>query len=40
MKNIDLNLRSLYTTCFSQQFSPDGNTLAASDNFGNISLFK
>lgn len=37
---MDTVLRSLYTTCFSQKFSPDGNILAAGDNFGNISLFK
>lgn len=33
-------LKSLYTTCFSQKFSPDGDILAACDNFGYISLFK
>lgn len=33
-------LRTLYTTVFSQKFSPDGEILAASDNFGNISLYR
>jgi hypothetical protein len=40
MKDNDQILRSIYTTVFSQQFSPNGNELAASDNFGNISVYK
>lgn len=40
MKTTDNVLKSLYTTCFSQKFSPDGDILATGDNFGNISLFK
>lgn len=40
MKETDDALRSLYTTCFSQKFSTDSDSLAACDNFGNISLFR
>lgn len=40
MKTTDNILKSIYTTCFSQKFSPDGDLLACSDNFGNISLFR
>ncbi|CAF0842822.1 unnamed protein product [Brachionus calyciflorus] len=36
----DNNLKSLYTTVFAQKFSPDGNHLAACDNFGTLFLYK
>jgi hypothetical protein len=38
--NRDKTLKSIYTTLFSQKFSPDGNELAICSNFGEISLFK
>lgn len=37
--NRDKTLKSIYTTLFSQKFSPDGNELAVCSNFGEISLF-
>lgn len=40
MLKIEKYLQSIYTTIFSQKFSPDGNELAVCDNFGNISVFK
>jgi len=35
----DKSLKSLYTTLFSQKFSPNGETLAACSNFGEIALY-
>jgi hypothetical protein len=39
-ENSENVLKSIYTTLFSQKYSPDGNDLAICSNFGEIGLFK
>lgn len=40
MKIYEDSIKSIYTTLFSQKFSPGGSELAVSSNFGEIAIFK